>query len=162
VDHAFGVGITQCLEHLDGDVRRLLRRQTPGFAQPRGEGAALDVLEHEVGHARILARVVEGDDAGVSELADDPGLLQQRIDAPRLLGRVAAVEPDSLDRHAPVQARVFGEVDLALGAAPEALADLESAQTGRLCLAQHALGMVFGCGWPGRSVQLPGRGGVSF
>ena len=106
MDHAAGVGVGQGLTDLLEDFQEagqiLSRRRA--LRQQGGEGPSFDQLHGEVGPlAGQPAEFVNGDDAGVLQLAADLGLLPE---SPNRLGVVLVVLPQHLDGQVAAEVRV--------------------------------------------------------
>jgi hypothetical protein len=123
VDHAALVGVCEGIGQRDADSQDVAVAQLPVGRELR-ERAAVHQLGDEVARSRLLAGVVQGDDAGVVEPRRGDRL------APGALVGVA-VGRDHLDRHLAVQALVQGGVNGAEAAAAEPAAEAVAAQDER-------------------------------
>ena len=137
VDDAVAVGAFHGVEdqqhHLDG----ARRRHAPLTAQVLGQAAALDVLEHQIGIAVLLAGVEDRHDVGMAQLADRARLVHQRL----LARLVPALQVQRLDGDLALQVGVMGQVDDALRPGAENAEDVEFADflrvgAGRLIFSQ--------------------------
>ncbi len=83
-------------------------RQAVAGVEHRPEAAAAEVLAHEVRDALVGARVVDVHDVGVVERGRGLGLGPEALEEGRVVGHSLV---EHLDRDAPPQLRVVGEVD---------------------------------------------------
>src|SRR5690606_27744186 len=94
--------------------------------------APLDALERDLGPAvRVELDVVDGHDVRVLEGAVDPGLLEELLDAARVLG----LRLERLEGELAPERLLFGQVDHAHAAlAEDRLGDEATASTGEIAL----------------------------
>lgn len=130
VYHLLAVRVDEAVGDLDRYACRARLVEPPVPPQQLRDRHALDVLEHQVMTAVMFYRVVEGNDIGVVELADDARFLQQKADFFR--GGAGA---DRLECDLAPQMRVVREVHAALRALAQRARDLEAAyRIGQQCL----------------------------
>ena len=94
----------------------------------RGEAAALDVLEREVGQAVVLADLVDLDDVRVLDRGDGPGLGLEPDEVP---GLRTGPGPDHLQGDEPVEPRLPRLVDDPHAAPAQHLQDLVAGDLGQ-------------------------------
>ena len=103
------MGVVEAGTGLDADPDGLLGGEQRAGVEDLAEGAAGQVLEDQVRLAVLLAPVVDGQDVGVVEGGDGPGLgpepLQEGLVAGQ--GRV-----EDLDGHLALERDVIGKVDV--------------------------------------------------
>ena len=92
----------------------------------------LEKLGDDVGSAVVCADVVDGEDVGVVQSGDGPGLL---LEAAETVGVGGDLGAENLDRDPTPEPRVTGAVDLPHAAGPEKTDDLVRPKTrgGRQC-----------------------------
>ena len=106
MENLLRVRIRERARQLDADPQRLIERQ-PAFLQPRGEGAALDVL-----HRQELATLIDTDfeqraDVGMVEAGDGARFAEE---PPRRRAIVLRRVAEQLDRGLTVEACVPGQI----------------------------------------------------
>ena len=104
------VGVFEASRRVEADQQRLRRRQAVAGVEHRPQAPAPEVLAHEVRDALVRARVVHVHHVGVVERGGGLGLGPEALEERRVV-RHALVE--HLDRDAPPQLRVVGQVDAA-------------------------------------------------
>ena len=125
VDDALAVRVVHRGGDLADEADDLLGREADPPLQDGGDRLALHELHGQIGDARLLADVEEGDDVGVGQGAGDPGLVVEALDEGLVLRALARdVEPDRLDGQGPLDERVEGLVDRAHRAVADAVLDL--------------------------------------
>ena len=102
------VGAAERARDLDRVGDRLVHRQPAHAADPLLERLALDVLEHDVRTAFVLAGVDHADDVRVRELGDGARLAAEALE---LVGVRRDLAVHELDRHAPLERLVERQVD---------------------------------------------------
>ena len=108
MDHVAFVGDAEALGNLQPVGQRLGGVEGTDPGDPLFQGFPLDVLEHDVGPALVLARVDHGDHVRVGKLRHRPRFLVETLELIRLLGHLPVHQ---LHRHRAVQHLVAGEVD---------------------------------------------------
>ena len=108
VDDVAGVGDAEGPSDLDRVSHRLADRQPPQTPDPLLERLALDVLEDDVGAARVLAGVDHPDDVGMGELGDRARLTAEALE---LVGIGRHLPVHQLDRHLALQRLVHRAID---------------------------------------------------
>ncbi len=103
-----GVGGAEGPGDLDPVGDGLGDRQPAHATDPLLERLALDVLEHDVRAALVLAGVDHADDVRVRQLGDGPGLASEALELVGVGGNLAVHQ---LDRHLPLERRVERAVD---------------------------------------------------
>src|SRR5206468_6709048 len=118
VEHAVPVRVIQRvgdrLQHRDRVV------DVDSSAEPVGQRASADELEHQVRDAALVAEVVDAEDVRVAEPRDGHRLLMEALAVLLVLGEELGQD---LDRHVAVERGVVGLVDGGHAAAPDALDD---------------------------------------
>ncbi len=115
-EHESGSGVAQDREHfVDG--------QTPGFRDAVLERAALHELHGEEVRALVLADVVDRDDV---RMVQGRGGARFGLETAYELGVRGEACAEDFDGDAAVEARLYGEVDLAHSAATDALLEAEA------------------------------------
>ena len=109
------------LADLDREVERTPHRQRPLPGDELLQVLAVDVLEHDVLPAAVLAAVDHRDDVRVRELRHRPRLAAEALDRLRVCAVVLVQE---LQRHVPLEQRVAGPVDGRHSARPRELLQL--------------------------------------
>jgi hypothetical protein len=122
VDDAGRVGGGEAPSDLDPDPQRLRHGQAAPL-QPLAQALAVQALHGDPGAPRgVLADFVDGDDVGMVEGGNGPGLLHE---APGALGIGHERGTQQLDGHRPPEAAVAGSVEHAHAAFAELVQDLE-------------------------------------
>ena len=109
----------------DSDAQGLRDRQW-SFTDPRGQGAAGYVFDHQIGTVAGVIEVVESRDGRVGKLRRGPRL---DLEATKGFAIVDEFVVDDLDRDLAAQALVFGEVDFAHASPTEELDDAIVSET---------------------------------
>ena len=126
MDDEPGVGVGQGVGHGGRDPGRL----RPGRAvvpQPPAEVGAVEVIGDDVHLPLLHADVVDRHDAGVAQLGEPSGLLEEPF---RLGLRHVGPTAEHLDGHGPVELRVVAEVHGAEAARPQGAPHLVAAEGG--------------------------------
>ncbi len=128
VHDAVAVAVVKRPQHAVEDLHRPFRQQPAVFPQQVAQGAAVDVLHHDVGDRggayHVLAGVVDSDDRRVVQRRRGLGLAAE----PGLEGLVPGeVLAERLDRHDAIQTDVSCPVDLGHAAAPDDAVELVAA-----------------------------------
>src|SRR5262249_42724073 len=110
VDDALGVGVDQCQQHLGDQLQAGLERQRPLRRQPLAQRLSLQILHYqEWAVGTVEARVVDGDDVRVGELADQ---LRLALEALVEAGLVAQLGVHQLDGDGAFEGLIDGAIDL--------------------------------------------------
>jgi len=120
------VRLGEPLGDLRGKGHRLPPRQR-AVVEPLRQGAAVDLLEHQVVGAVELLEPVDGGDVGVAQGGQHPGFA---LEALQLGGIAVKCARQGLDGHLPIQDRIVGAIDLPHGARAEQAADLVAPEPG--------------------------------
>ena len=126
VDDEPGVGVGQGVGHGGRDPGRL----RPGRAvvlQPSAEVGAFEEIRDDVNLPPVQADVVDRHDAGVAQLREPAGLLEESL---RLGLRHLGAAAEDLDGHGPVELRVVAEVNRAEAAGSQGVPHLVAAEGG--------------------------------
>ena len=126
VDDEPGVGVGQGVGHGRRDPGRL----RPGRAvipQPPAEVGAVEEIRDDVDLSPVQADVMDRHDAGVAQLGEPAGLLEEPL---RLGLRHLGAASEDLDGHGPVELRVVAEVHRAEAAGPQGVPHLVAAEGG--------------------------------
>ena len=108
MDELAGVRGGQAAPDLDRIGDGLVDWQEADLLDLSFEGAALDVLEDDVGATVVLARVDDADQVGVRETRRSSSLAAEALELVRLLGDLAMQQ---LDRHRAVEDLVERQID---------------------------------------------------
>ena len=120
------MGVGQGVGHGGRDPGRL----RPGRAvvpQPPAEVGAVEVIGDDVDLPLVHADVVDRHDAGVAQLGEPAGLLEESL---RLGLRHLGAAAEDLDGHGPVELGVVAEVHGAEAAGPQGVPHLVAAEGG--------------------------------
>ena len=172
---AHPMAVRQRVQDPLGDSGSLVRLHDCHFVEDLAQGAAFDVLHHDVGQGYlpattfgvlVLARVIDGDDGGVVEPCRRLGFAAEPGQKRWVAGQVRA---EHLDRHSAAEPGVVTRVDFGHSAATNQLSDLipPAQQTSCTvhCLPSFALlwplALPFArLSWPGVG-ELPVGGAIS-
>jgi hypothetical protein len=113
------------LRDLRSDLEHLFERQRPA-QQTRGQRLALQQLQHEVVRLALAADVEERADVRVAQRRDRLRLALEPRAPLLVLGELAR---QHLDRHAPIEPRVFGAPHLAHAAGTDRSDELVGSKT---------------------------------
>ena len=126
---AFAVRVAERVGGAGDDRHHFLRLQQVALLGERYQVAALQELHGDEAVVVLLARVVDGDDVGVRELARGLRLAEEALLHPGdLVGLELLRQRQRLDRHLAPDLRVLAEIDHAHRALAELLLDLEAAE----------------------------------
>jgi hypothetical protein len=97
------------------------RTRQRASAEPSLQGLPREQLGDEIGRTRVLSSLVQGDDVGVIQGADGPGLVPEPVQTRRILLDLAGQD---LQRHLAADAHVPRPVNLAHSTAAQHAQDL--------------------------------------
>jgi hypothetical protein len=121
VDHVLGVDRGQTAAHLRPEVDAALPAHRPPAPDLLVERVPGDQVEHQVDAVVEGQQVVQGDDVGVPDAGERPGLAQEARQQVPLTGEL---RQQGLDRDLALQAPIVGAVDRPHAAGAEQLAQL--------------------------------------
>ena len=128
VDQAPFVGVGQPLRRLGHDLRPV-EGVEPSLLHEGREGLSLHELHRVEADASLVVEVVDADEVGVVQPGETADLA---LEAEGEVAVVHEVLADHLDRHAPIESLVPGQVDLAHAAASQAAENGVSPRRGRV------------------------------
>ena len=123
--HFVAVGVGDSVGDLCPELGGPCRRQWSFCLEDLGEGGPVHPLHHDEGIVTIDARVEDGHDVGVVELACGPGLGAEALHEGGVAGELG---PQHLGRHRAAEREVVGFVDVGHPSARHVAAKLVAAR----------------------------------